>query len=302
MSTPSRVSVIIPSLNRKPCVVNLISDLMEQTLEPSEIIVVDQSDIPYELTGCVYVHDVGRGPCRAKNKGIELATGDILVFLDDDIRIDSTFLKKLCFPIIEGRFEAVSGAFCDANGNYQFSDCRKWQYPSQRLIQAITSQPGHSGQCLTLGFTAGCSAITRKAIDVVGCFDPFYDPDGAGEDRDMGLRLFHHGFAILYNGSAKANHLGLLSGGRRAVKDVYKVNPIEGNMLYIVKKFFSDEVFTEYARNWQFEFSIRKLSWHPITWYKAIRRLSAARKHILSINNMEIKVLSGPDFRVDIKI
>jgi hypothetical protein len=67
------VSVIIPSRDgdRGGNVARLQEDLREQTQAVLEVIVV-----------------VGRSPCsRAHNEGAEQAQGDLLVFLDDDVRL-----------------------------------------------------------------------------------------------------------------------------------------------------------------------------------------------------------------------
>ena len=43
------------------------------------------------------------------------------VFLDDDARIYPNFIEEMINPIVKDRFDAVSGAICDPEGNYLLS-------------------------------------------------------------------------------------------------------------------------------------------------------------------------------------
>lgn len=97
-----KISVIVPTRNRPVELGHLLWSLCWQEHLPAQVIVVDQSEgadteavvdtfaslfknsqpVSPEL---VYVHDPkigGAGPAR--NVGIDLSDGDILVFLDDD--------------------------------------------------------------------------------------------------------------------------------------------------------------------------------------------------------------------------
>ncbi|MCH9632621.1 MAG: Cytidylate kinase [Chlamydiae bacterium] len=97
-----KLSVIIPSYNRFEHLKNTIKSLKDQTL-PSidyEVIVVDDgsTDNTEELlanTGFKYIKTKNLGPAAARNKGIEVAKGDILVFIDADIIVASNFLEKV---------------------------------------------------------------------------------------------------------------------------------------------------------------------------------------------------------------
>jgi glycosyltransferase involved in cell wall biosynthesis len=90
------VSVIIPTHNRAGSIVRLLNKLGEQTftLSQMEVIVVANScsdntvDVlkqykaPYHFQ---YAETNGAGPAVPRNKGATLASGDIFIFLDDDV-------------------------------------------------------------------------------------------------------------------------------------------------------------------------------------------------------------------------
>lgn len=89
------VSVIIPTHNRLDNLIKAVESVCSQTLQPREIIIVDDaSKIP--VKGALRnvnpkgVHIIcerfskPHGACVARNRGAELAIGDVLMFLDDD--------------------------------------------------------------------------------------------------------------------------------------------------------------------------------------------------------------------------
>ncbi|TCJ20543.1 glycosyltransferase [Rubrobacter taiwanensis] len=95
-----RVSVVIPTLNEEGTVGALLADLSRQTLRPDEILVVDGGSrdgtarVVERFPG---VRLLGTGPpvANQRNLGGRRAAGDVLVFLDADVRLHRDFLRKL---------------------------------------------------------------------------------------------------------------------------------------------------------------------------------------------------------------
>ena len=232
-----KISIIIPSMNRLNLLQQLLIDLADQTMKPDEIVVVDQSNNPYDNLNCKHVIDSKKGPCRARNLGAKNCKGDILVFLDDDIRIGSKFLSEICSPILNGKFSAVCGAICDKDGNYLRNDRYYWRTQSTSILRAMTISPSNPVSGLSLSFPGGCSAISRDVFYQIGGFDLFFDPDGAGEDREIAIRLFNSGYPVFYNSNAKLHHLLVNYGGRKD-KEGYHFDMIGANIAYIVGIYF----------------------------------------------------------------
>lgn len=91
--THPRVSVIISVFNRTDYLHEAVSSALNQTHKPHEIIIVDDGssnpEVQSTLEGfksnhCSVVSIENRGPAGARNYGRTLATGDYLLFLDDD--------------------------------------------------------------------------------------------------------------------------------------------------------------------------------------------------------------------------
>lgn len=89
------ISVVIPTYNRLPFLLTALASVFAQSHLPDEVIVIDdgsqytklsmqalQSTAPIPLT-YVSVPHCGK-PSRLRNRGCELAQGDLIAFLDDD--------------------------------------------------------------------------------------------------------------------------------------------------------------------------------------------------------------------------
>lgn len=90
------ITVIVTTCNRKQEILKRALDsVMAQTYQPIElIVVVDQPSMAEELscflsacygnTAKVHVNAKQMGACHSRNKGMELASGEYIAFLDDD--------------------------------------------------------------------------------------------------------------------------------------------------------------------------------------------------------------------------
>ncbi len=107
------VSAIIPSKYRPADLGRTVESLLKQTMLPKQIIIVDQSEqqenrneieklystLPPETRDAVelsYIHDCTiEGPIVARNRGMMVASGEILAFFDDDVCLERTYLEEL---------------------------------------------------------------------------------------------------------------------------------------------------------------------------------------------------------------
>lgn len=279
-----KISIIIPSRNREFYLCDLLDDLDKQTLPADEIIVIDQSDVPYAGLSCTQIIDEGVGPCRARNIGLAAASGDIFVFLDDDVRINEEFLEIITTPILNNESKVVVGAICDEAGRYRNESYLYWRKQSKNWLLALTANPDFPGESLTLSFPAGCAAIHRSVYEKIGGFDIFFDPDGAGEDREYALRVYHAGYPILYKGNAKVNHLGISTGGRRS-NQIKTLPPLELNCLYIIGKYFNQDIFADYSKNWAKTVFKRHITLNPQSWLYGIKDWLVAKQWITHVAN-----------------
>jgi len=102
VSHSPKISVIMPSYNRRNVIVTAIQSVLNQTYQNFELIVVD--DGSYDLTSEVveknFPNDVSlikmpynKGVSAARNVGLKAATGDFIAYLDTDNQWDPEYLS-----------------------------------------------------------------------------------------------------------------------------------------------------------------------------------------------------------------
>ena len=111
MSASPRVSVVIPAYHSHATVEACLAALRRQTRPPDEIIVVNSS--PEQTTAAIVQgkypevifeqSPVRLLPHAARNRGVELATGDVLVFTDPDCVAEPDWLAAILAGLTTGR-------------------------------------------------------------------------------------------------------------------------------------------------------------------------------------------------------
>lgn len=112
-----KVSVVIPARNEERNIANIIGDLKKQTYQPYEIIIVDDmsSDNTKRIASksgatviCVENKPEGwMGKTWACHTGSKAAKGDVLLFVDADVRIKKGAIAKLLYEY-EKREQTIS--------------------------------------------------------------------------------------------------------------------------------------------------------------------------------------------------
>jgi len=103
MTAGGRVSVIIPVFNGELYLAEALESVLAQTHRPFEIIVVDDGSTDgtaavAQRFGAAVRYDPrpNGGAAAARNRGIELAAGDFLAFLDaDDVWVDDKLANQM---------------------------------------------------------------------------------------------------------------------------------------------------------------------------------------------------------------
>lgn len=98
-----RPTVVVPTYNRPDDLEVCIRSILNQTILPHELIIVDDGDLgePPLWAECreariqtVYYKKDKPGLTRSKNKAAQLATGDLLFFFDDDVELFPEYIEK----------------------------------------------------------------------------------------------------------------------------------------------------------------------------------------------------------------
>ena len=201
------LSVIIPTHNRPEKLASLLSCLRQQDLASNEyeIVVVDDNSVP----PVVMPPDVNgprvsllrleeRERSAARNTGAAMAAGEWLVFLDDDMTVESDFLSCHLSAHEHWPNSLVVGSIRlpDEKTVTPFG-CFRQKLEDQGLPQeaGLASMPNFC--------TAANMSLSRQQFSEIGGFD------GAiisGEDQDLALRHTASGGRIVFWPEARAIH------------------------------------------------------------------------------------------------
>ncbi len=98
------ISVIIPTIGRVNLIERCIESVLNQTLTPHEIVIVDSDENLYLKEKLEeknwerrirYIYDPTKSLCKKKNIGVNDSSGDILFFFDDDVVLDEKYIEEV---------------------------------------------------------------------------------------------------------------------------------------------------------------------------------------------------------------
>ena len=211
--------MIIPTLNRTDFVKKTVSQLLNQVFDKSfEILVVDQSDNEDpELardSSVRYFHVTSfRGLPEARNFGWQHARCDFVLYLDDDIEIDSDLLNEHYKMITQPQYGIVAGGITEKNNaNPSVKKVGYFNYytatPSRGFNMSRNGLVHHA--------PGGNISIKRRVLEQVGGFDEQLNVGAAlYEETDLCLRATAAGYQIFFNHDAHVVHLAAKAGGCR---------------------------------------------------------------------------------------
>ena len=213
-------SFVICTRNRPQELARCLKSLADQTVLPTEVIVVDNASTDArsrEITvaaGATYVREDRPGLDFARNAGVSVATGEIVVFTDDDVRLHPRWLQRMVEAFDSPDIEAVTGLVLPAEleTDAQWFFEKYWGFGRgfrrKGFDQAFFKSDRFHG-CPTWEIGAGASmAFRRKVFDRAGLFDPRLDVGQAGcsGDSEYWHRVPSHGGKCRYEPSAVAFH------------------------------------------------------------------------------------------------
>jgi GT2 family glycosyltransferase len=171
----------------------------------------DPAEIARANGGTVLAIDGPRGPAVARNRGATLASGDLLVFVDSDVVVDSRSLADLVRRFTQDpNLAAAFGAYDEHPTDPGFISQGK------NLAHAFIHQRS-AGDART--FWAGLGAVRRDVFARVGGFDERFKRPSV-EDIDLGYRIRSAGGRIVLDPLVQGRHLKRWTLGGAIVSDV----------------------------------------------------------------------------------
>jgi GT2 family glycosyltransferase len=226
-----KVSVIIATYNRGEFLVETIPMIMENCYSDFELVIVDQTkeyseSIAQELQRLRQQYnfeyhqlDFPNLPL-ARNYGVWNSKGEIVIFCDDDVILDSNYIANHVQPYLDDdKIGAVAGRILSA------------------IDEALSDPSGEVGKLNSDGtfianfhlktadrqeadFGMGCNmSFRRSVLSQAGDFDERYRGNFYREEGDTFARVKRTGFKVVFEPQAILKHLATPEGGCR--KDKY---------------------------------------------------------------------------------
>ena len=214
MSRETEVSIVIPTYNRSALLRDALNSVLRQDSDAAfEIVVVDnnsQDDTKAVVDSLMerhsdklhYVVEPQQGNAYARNRGIETAKAAIIAFIDDDVTVESGWLKSLKkvldtrsdLSFVGGRvLPRWSGSPPSWLTPDHWSPLALLDYGDNELMISGTSPRG----LLTANI-----ALRRSVFEEVGMFSPqlqrVKDAIGSMEDHEFLLRVCRSGKKGMY--------------------------------------------------------------------------------------------------------
>ena len=240
------ISVIIVNWNGKEYLPTCLDSLLEQSCSDFETIVVDNGshDGSLELLKQFYpwVHVVplseNSGFASGNNAGFSVARGKYIVTLNNDTKVDSSWLAELIVPVeVDPQIGMVASRICSFDEPDQLDSLGVAICPdgmsrgSRRLASFSTLSLAKTEDIL---LPSACAALYRlEMINEIGFFDD--DFFAYCEDTDLGLRGRLAGWRAVLARDAIVHHRYSKSGG---VFSPFKLYLVERNHFWVALKCF----------------------------------------------------------------
>ena len=202
------VSVVIPTYNRRPILEKCLLALERQQACPEidryEVVVVDDGSTdgtPDWLRGAAerfphvrLIEQSHGGPAEGRNRGVDHAHGDVIVFIDSDLVVTDSFLSCHASSLVRS-WEARGDRLCFTYG--AVINTANFEQPTAER---------HKLRDLSWAyFATGNVAIAKEVLQRAGLFDTGFRLYG-WEDLELGERLRRMGVQLIKCPAAVGYH------------------------------------------------------------------------------------------------
>ncbi|MCP9774597.1 glycosyltransferase family 2 protein [Cyanobium sp. WAJ14-Wanaka] len=252
------ISVVIPTYNRLPilqkCLAALENQQIGAPIDGYEVVLVDDGSTDatvdwltqsaHELPHVRLIKQSHGGPAQGRNRGVEHAQGDVIVFIDSDLVVEDDFLLAHARGL-ERQWQKQANRLCFTYG--AVINTANFASPS--------SEPHKLRDLSWAYFATGNVAIDRQLLERSGLFDPRFHLYG-WEDLELGERLRRLGVVLVRCPEAVGYHwhpaLGL-----EQIPDLIRVEQERSKMAL---------VFFRKHPTWRVRFIIQYTRLHFLLW------------------------------------
>ena len=245
------VSAIIPTYNRADLVRSVLTNLRAQTLQPDQILIVDNGSadatqiVAREMGADLVVFPENRGFAAAVNAGIQQAHGDWLLILNNDVALEPSWLSRVLAAAQQDDALFATGKILQKNDRATIDG--SWDLVS-RAAYAWRCGYGHRDGAVwsvrrRIAFAPMTAALfSREIFRRIGLLDTRFE--SYYEDVDFGVRCLLAGIEGVYEPAAVSVHLGKATLGRKA-RRVYFLSA--RNQIFLLAKHYPPETLRRFA-------------------------------------------------------
>jgi len=203
---PPRISAIVPAYNAEDTIDQCLDALARQTVprETYEVIVVDDgsSDGTWARVeahpGVRLLTQVNVGPAAARNRGVQHARGEIVLFTDADCVPAEDWIARMAAPFRDPAIVGVKGAYLT---DQRALVARFVQIEYEDKYDRMAREPA-------IDFIDTYAAAYRRDVFLAnGGFDTAF-PTASVEDQEFSFRLAGQGHRMVFVPEARVRHLG----------------------------------------------------------------------------------------------
>lgn len=204
-----RFSVVIPTHQRRDTVLRTVAALEHQTYRDFDVVTVVDGSTDGTTTALrslrtsfplTVIEQGNSGAGMARNAGAAVSSGDILLFLDDDMEGHPSLLLEH-----ERSHRAGADVVLGDLPLHPDSPCNLLSRGVGSWARARDERLGAVGAEVRLAdLLTGQLSISRAAFEHLGGFDSSFTREGmfGGEDIDFGYRVMKAGYRIAFNRAA----------------------------------------------------------------------------------------------------
>lgn len=200
-------AVVVPTYERPDRLPSTVETICNQTTDDYEVVVVDDGSVSgaqesaltqIEILDRVRVlRQENAGPAAARNRGWRAATGDPVLFTDDDCLVPQDWVERLVAGFEnDPDVGAVGGPLLPTASAVERSVFARLHRYRNKIVYDQPTETTVGSASLPMGGTANI-AYRRKALEAVDGFDETF-PTAAGEDADLQKRVADAGWLMKF--------------------------------------------------------------------------------------------------------
>lgn len=204
------VSVIVPAWNEEVGVIKTMESVLDNTYENIELVVINdgssddtdknikafirkvgtlKKDHPWKNKKISYISKTNGGKGTALNIGITKSTGEIILTIDADSKLELDAIQNLVAYYQDPEIAGVVGNVVVANSNTIIGLAQKLEY-----LFGFYFKRAHAVMGAEYIFGGACASFRRTVFDEIG----LYDEKNKTEDIEMTMRFRYYGYNCTY--------------------------------------------------------------------------------------------------------